>query len=324
MRRLAEESGLRYELAAIHQSLAILQQHVGSLRAPLDFPYVFSLTQMVNETAATSQAVQKLLVLHYQDMARRNLPLPDLQSTEFRCFSQNGEDGLLLFTFALIGTTNQMALEICAGDGTECNTANLVINHGWHGFMFDGSEERIQRGREFFGQRCQDTFIRPPELVAAWITAENVNDLVSKAGVCGEIDLLSLDIDGMDYWVWKSLMAVSPRVVVLEFNLTWGPNLSVSVPYNPAFKIDYDKQPHYSGASLAAFAKLGKQKGYRLVGIERLGFNAIFLRSDVGTDYFPELSPVECFTRDPILRGWHSNWIPDPADRPEWAEFVEV
>ena len=89
--------------------------------------------RLLNESSATSQAVQMLLHREYRVLLNNRLPPPELTDTEFRCFSQNGEDGILLYIFSILGTTNRRVVEISAGDGIECNSANLIINHGWHG-----------------------------------------------------------------------------------------------------------------------------------------------------------------------------------------------
>ena len=309
------------QLTSLQQQLAPVQQQLTSLQQQLAISP--SLWKTFNEVTGASQGVQILLSLRYQEFACRGLPLPELSNTEFRCFSQNGEDGLLLYLFSLIGTTNKRAVEIGVGYGIECNIANLVINHGWEGLMLDGNEEEIRKGKEFYS-RCQDTFNRPPVMVSAWITVENVNALITENGFAGDIDLLSIDLDGMDYWILKALTTVVPRAVILEFNAMWGPHLSVSVPYKADFRLDFSKRPYYCGASLAAFVKLCREKGYRLVGVQRQGFNAVFLRSDVGAELFPEISPVECFDRNRTLRMWHPGWIPSGADHTEWRELVEV
>jgi hypothetical protein len=310
-RQLARLVRLPRQLADLQRQLADLQRLAGPAWA----------RKALNEVTAASQAAQILLALHYQELARRKAPLPDMASVEFRCFSQNGEDGLLLYLFSLVGTTDKRSVEICAGDGIECNTANLIINHGWHGLLIDGDDKSIQRGREFYA-RCQDTFVRPPALARAWVTADNVNSVVTGHGFAGDIDLLSLDMDGVDYWVWKALTCARPRAVILEYNPTWGPEASVTVPYREDFRMDLSKQPYYASASLSAYAKLGRERGYRLVGVHRLGFNAVFLRSDVGADLVPGITPAECFERHPVLRHWSPAWL--PADRPEFRDVVEV
>ena len=252
-----------------------------------------------NET----QIAQVQLRLHYQALARRNEPLPSFPDVEFRCFSQNGEDGILLYVFSLIGTINRKVVEICAGDGIECNAANLIVNHGWQGLLFDGDSQQVARGTAFYAT-CRTTWVSPPTLVNAWITAENVNALVSSHGAVGPVDLLSLDIDGNDYWVWKALDCIQPRVVVLEFNGSCGPDRSVSMSYDPDYRFDVASEVSRCGASLAAFTKLGRAKGYRLVGLQSFGFNAFFVRDGVGEDLLPAVSPGECYERTERLRGW--------------------
>jgi hypothetical protein len=247
----------------------------------------------LDEIGAVDKGVQILLYLKYRELLHQRAPLPPLDDVEFRSFSQNGEDGILLYLFSILGTTNKRCVEICAGDGLECNTANLIVNHGWSGLLFDGSAANVQQGREFYA-RCRDTLHFPPRMVHAWIDADNVNALVREHGFEGEIDLFSLDMDGIDYWVWQALDAVQPRVVVLEYNSAWGPDHAVTVPLRRDFVIDFNRQPLYHGASLAAFAKLGWQKGYRLVGCQRYGFNAFFVRKGIGDDLLPEVSVASC------------------------------
>lgn len=239
---------------------------------------------------------QLLLRFKYRELAREGSPFPHFSEVEFRNFSQNGEDGILLYLFSLIGEGTRRAVEICAGDGIECNSANLILHHGWTALLVDGNPDRIGRGRAFYAG-CQDTWMWPPTIVEAWVTAENVNDLIRAHGFAGEIDLLSLDMDGVDYWIWKAVDCISPRVVVLEYQDLWGPDRSVTVPYDPNFRAYWvEGLPDYGGASLAAFVKLGRQKGYRLVGCERLGYNAFFVRNGIGDDILPEVAAETCFT----------------------------
>jgi len=245
----------------------------------------------------SSKVSQTLLSMHYREMLALNDPLPCFEEVEFRAFSQNGEDGILLYIFSLLGTTNKKCIEMCCSDGIECNTANLLINHGWHGLLFDGRAEMIKKGRKFYA-RCRDTRTWPPKLVHAWLTAENCNSLIQENGFAGDIDLLSLDMDGVDYWVLKALECITPRVIVLEYNPRLGPNVSVTIPNSSDFrakKLEGEEHKNYYGASLAAFVKLAKQKGYRLVGCERYGFNAFFVRAELGTEIFPEKSVADCF-----------------------------
>ena len=101
---------------------------------------------------------------------------------------------------SVLGARNDQSkvVEICAGDGIECNAANLIINHGWHGLPLDGNADHVSQGRQSYATG-KNTWIAPPKFVHAWVTADNVNSLVGDHGFAGEIDLLSLDMDGNDY-----------------------------------------------------------------------------------------------------------------------------
>lgn len=257
---------------------------------------------------SADQIAQVLLRLQYRDLARRATDLPEFPDVEFRCYSQNGEDGILLYIFSLLGTTNRRVVEICAGDGFECNAANLIINHGWQGLLFDGDADQVARGTTFYST-CRNTWVSPPKFVNEWITAENVDALVASQGFGGPIDLLSLDVDGNDYWIWKALDCISPNVVVLEFNANCGPERSVTMSYKPDYRLDLTVQPYRCGASLPAFIKLGREKGYRLVGVQSLGFNAFFVRDDFEEKLLPERSARECYERTARLSGWRPDWL---------------
>jgi hypothetical protein len=258
--------------------------------------------------SADAQITQVLLRLRFKELARSGINLPEFSDVEFRCYSQNGEDGILLYIFSLLGTTDRRVVEICAGDGIECNAANLIINHGWQGLLVDGDADQIAQGRAFYST-CRTTWVSPPTFISSWITAENVDGLVASKGFGGPIDLLSLDLDGNDYWVWKALKCITPKVVVLEFSANCGPEESLTMSYQPHFRLDLSVQPYRCGASLQAFVKLAREKGYRLVGVQSLGFNAFFVRDGVGETLLPERSVRECYERTERLRGWTPAWL---------------
>jgi len=239
---------------------------------------------------------QKMLLHQYRLLASQgNDWLPSIKDVGFRKYSQFEEDGILLYIFSLVPPMNKKCVEICAGNGQECNTANLIINHGWWGYLFDGNEQNVKEGAEFFS-RNKDTFLYPPRFTRAWVTAENVDDVIAKAGVSGPIDLLSLDIDGMDYWVWKAISVIQPQVVVCETHNPIPPDKALTVPYDPQFVFESE---NYRGASLSAMCKLGRDKGYRLVGTHRFGFNAFFIKNGVAEEVFPEVQPASC-VNDPF------------------------
>jgi hypothetical protein len=269
----------------------------------------FGRTLVPNEAVA-----QKTLMQEYRLLAARGKEcLPPLSDVGFRNYSQFEEDGILLYLFSLIPPVNRKCVEICAGNGRECMTANLIINHGWWGYLFDGMDSNVQSAVRFFANN-KDTFLHPPKFTKAWITAENVNEHLTAAGITGPVDLLSLDLDGMDYWVWKVITAIDPRVVVCETHNVAPIGRAVTVPYDPKFVFNSE---NYRGASLEAMCRLGKEKGYRLVGTHRFGFNAFFVKDGLGNDFFPEVSASSCLS-DPFSEKRRRDWA-DVAAMP-WHE----
>lgn len=274
------------------------------------------ISRQLDSLDSNRRVSQQILFQQYQLLRQLKLPLPKLQDTGFRVYSQSDEDGLVLFVFSLIGMTNRVCVDIASGVPDGANSTNLIRNWGFTGFLFEGNEEKVGESVRFF--EGPDTNVYPPRIKQAMVNAENVNQLLQAAGVSGEIDLFSLDMDGVDYWVWKSLQVIEPRVVICEFSSYWGPDKSLTIPYDPEFT-----RPHknYWGGSLAAFVKLGHEKGYRLVGHNRYGYNAIFLRKDLGEDVLPEIFPSQIFL-EPLVQRWKELRFadfPDPAKYP-WVE----
>lgn len=227
------------------------------------------------------------------------VPLPEahapVNSHEFGVFSQNGEDGMLLWIFSIIGTRTKTLIEFGMGHGRECIGTNLLLNFGWSGLLMDGSAQNIAEAAEYFRSVLTSADRSRVELTQAFITRENINDILKTRQHGGEPDLLVIDIDGNDYWVWEAIQVVKPRVVVIEYNSTFGPESSVTIPY----KADFDTYKEhgeglYHGASIVALAKLGEKKGYVLVGCDSNGCNAFFVRKDV-TGALVAVAPHKAF-----------------------------
>ncbi len=211
-------------------------------------------------------------------------------------------------------------MDLGASGINRSNTSNLIINHGWKALLVDADNEAIDSAKRFYST-CPDTTVFPPTLVSAWITAKNINAILKENDYTGEIDLLSIDIDGIDYWIWKSITVVNPRVVLVEYQTILGPERSVTVPNKPEFKAGFSADGRfgiYNGASLPAFVKLGKQLGYRLIGCHHYGFNAFFLRNDIGKDIFSEISIEECF-KHPFTE-WDRNKFESEVNLKKWTE----
>lgn len=181
----------------------------------------------------------------------------------------------------------------------------------------------MQKGA-YFCSNCMDTMLYPPKFVNAWISAANVNELISSNGFSGEIDLLSLDIDGVDWWIWKAINSILPRVVVLEFQDIIGDEKAITGPHSANFNrddyaVNREATKDYCGASLQAFVKLGKQRGCRLIGVERYGYSAFFMRDDVGKEFFPEVAASSCLTHPKAQEGLQKRW-----PRVSMMEWIEV
>jgi len=197
---------------------------------------------------------------------------------EFSVFSQNGEDGVLLSLIEQTGPHSKTFVEIGIEDAHECNTAILAFVLGWDGLMLEADPMAMDGARRLAAR----LLARKPnhlDIGQAFVTVENVNGLIEKAGFRDEIGVLSIDVDGVDYWIWKAITAISPRIVVIEYNASFGAKRAVTVPYQPDFR--YRRGSFYHGASLAALERLGILKRYVLVAVESAGVNAFFVRKDI-------------------------------------------
>jgi hypothetical protein len=204
-----------------------------------------------------------------------------LEDVEFQVFSQRGEDGILTYILDKIEVPNKLFIEFGVEDYTESNTRFLLINNSWSGLVIDGSKDNIR-----FIQ--SDYIYWKYDLTAyhSFITRENINDLIRRYTSCQDIGLLSVDVDGNDYWIWEAIDEIRPRVVVCEYNSAFGPVEKVTVPYDPAFT---RQRAHYSnlyfGASLSALCWLAEKKGYDFVGTAGAGVNAFFVRKDLSAPF---------------------------------------
>jgi hypothetical protein len=232
------------------------------------------LLTLPEELAATKMLMGKVLA---NQIAARGL-LEDIREAEFKVFSQFGEDGILqylvretrlpraLWTFVEFGVESYQ----------EANTRFLLLNDGWRGLVMDGSPSNIAKIKQSPSYWRHDL-----NAVAAFVDADNINRLISEGGYRGEVGILSVDIDGNDYWVWERIDVVNPIIVVAEYNSVFGPRRAVTIPYDPRFVRGDAHYSHlYWGCSLKALELLGKRKGYVLVGSNSAGNNAFFVRQD--------------------------------------------
>src|SRR4051812_29152578 len=196
----------------------------------------------------------------------------------YKAYSQSDEDGIIAEIFRRIGTPNRSFVEIGVGNGLECNTLWLLIQ-GWRGLWIEAEGRHCAAIRASHRQWLGTGALR---LAQAAATAENVESLIDQRQP-GDVDLLSVDIDYNDYWVWAAIESIRPRAVAIEYNAAWPPPAAITVAYDPA--AGWKGDSHF-GASLCALANLAARKGYKLVGCNLAGVNAFFVRDDLAGDIF--------------------------------------
>lgn len=222
---------------------------------------------------------------------------PEIWKMGFKINSEHKEDGIIYYIFSLIGTSNKKCVEFYAD---YCpNIKNLIIHHGFSGCLITWNDMN-----EFQGY--------PVVVSHNKITCENVHEVIHKQ-YHGDIDLLSIDIDGNDYWVLKTIIEkgiLSPRVIVVEYQDIIGWEQALTIPYNPdhnSFDYNTDGGPNYCGASLLAFVKL--LSNYKFVGSCDQGYNAFFIRNDAFVPEIREVTDIqECFKIPKVVDGMKDRW----------------
>jgi hypothetical protein len=239
-------------------------------------------------------------------------PAAGLVQYEYSYLSQNGEDGIIRFLFSQIGFESRRFVEFGFA-ATQCNSLRLILQENFKGLLMDGARENC----DFFNRAARNFRIDGVEAYCTFLNRDNLNQTIVEHGISGEIDFLSLDVDGNDYWLWQALDCVSPRVACIEYNAGIGPSLSWTVPYDPGFE-RYAKHPSgfFHGASLKALESLGQRKGYRLVGCDSTGTNAFFLRQDVAVSVLPTLTAAEAYRP-------HQNWLDRGFSEAEQVEIMK-
>lgn len=215
-----------------------------------------------------------------------------LEDVEFRVFSQWGDDGILQYIVSHIGDIPRTFVEFGVEDYAESNTRFLLMNNNWSGFIMDGSAEHMAGVTSAYYYWRHELVARP-----AFITAENINDLLAKRPF-PDVGVLHIDVDGNDYWIWRAIDCIKPPVVIVEYNSVFGPDRPVTVPYDSAFN---RTRAHFSnlywGASLPALAHLATTKGYALIGSNSAGNNAYFIRSDCLNEFLPPAPVADAYRR---------------------------
>jgi hypothetical protein len=233
----------------------------------------------------------------------------DLRACERRVRSQNGEDGIIQEILRRVGTRERYFVEVGVESGEQCNCARLVHEEGWRGLFLEADADQFAKLSRRYARRDGVRCVR------ATVTSANVEGLLRAAGVPEELDVLSIDIDGNDYWVWAAVKGWRPRLVVIEYNAAHPPPARWVMREDPEHRWD---RTSYFGASLASLVALGRKKGYTLVATDSTGVNAFFVRDDLVT---PErfLDPTLHYHYSPL----DSPMCPDGLPHRE-GPYVEI
>lgn len=210
---------------------------------------------------------------------------------EFQVFSQWGEDGIIQWLIHNLEIKEKRFIEFGVQNYIESNTRFLLMHDNWYGLIIDGSEENIN-----FIQHDDIYWRYNLCAVSQFVTVDNINEIFKNYGFDGEIGILSIDIDGNDYWIWNAIESVCPDIVICEYNHRFGAERAVTVPYDAAFMRE---KAHYSciyyGASIQAFVQLAKKKGYSLVAGNSNGNNIFFVRDELLNNTVRKRAVSECF-----------------------------
>lgn len=239
------------------------------LRAP--FAGEFDRLQASSET-------QLMLAARSQAREMRRSPMAhDLREVEFRVFSQWGEDGILQYLLGRVPVDREIFVEFGVQDYRESNSRFLLRQDNWRGLVLDADAENIR-----MIQASELYWRHDLTALCSFVTRDNINGILRQAGFEGDIGLLSIDIDGNDYWVWQAIDAISPRIVICEYNSLFGDRHAVTVPYEEGFSRTRAHHSNlYFGASLPALCRLADAKGYAFAGSNGAGSNAFFVRREL-------------------------------------------
>ena len=226
------------------------------------------------------EEIQKELILKAKVLSLKNKNLKkikDLSEVEFQVYSQWGEDGIIDWLVSKFPQIPKNFLEIGTQDYKESNTRFLLINRNWDGFLIEGNKDDIKNIKSQRVYWKHNLKVRNE-----FITKDNINDVVQRFNVPKNLGLLSLDIDGVDYWVLKELSALKPSIIICEYNSLFGEKKSITVPYKKNF---IRSKEHYSnlyyGASIRSFIDIMKTKNYSFIGTNSAGNNAFFVKKNL-------------------------------------------
>jgi hypothetical protein len=197
-----------------------------------------------------------------------------------KVYSQSGEDGIIEKVFDTLNIENGWYCEFGAGDGDWIPNTKLLREKGWNGVLIEGELESYKVLSEKYDKDQSLTLINK---YVSCEKGERLDDILKKTKIPRDFDLLSIDVDGNDLWIWESLKNYNPKMVVVEYNYTYPSDSSVTIKYDPSHRF---RENNYYGASAGAFDKLAKSKEYVLVACTH-GLNLFYCRKDLSIKFIP-------------------------------------
>jgi len=222
--------------------------------------------------------INKKIILGAKNLSIRNnkiKKIKNLSQVEFQVYSQWGEDGIIDWLTGKLKKIPKIFLEIGTEDYKEANTRFLLVNNNWDGYLIEADKLKIKKIKK---QRIY--WKHNLKVKSKFINRENINNIITEMNIPKKIGLLSLDIDGVDYWILEKLSILDPVIIICEYNSLFGLKKSVTVPYKKNFVRSKEHYSHlYYGGSIKAFVDLMKKKNYFFIGTNSAGNNAFFIKN---------------------------------------------
>jgi hypothetical protein len=218
------------------------------------------------------QSLGRIELRQTATIVKNNIP-----QNEFKVFSQWGEDGIIQMILRNVDIDNKIFIEFGVENYCESNTRFLLQHDNWSGLVIDGSEENIK-----YIKKDPVYWLNNLKAECHFVSRENIDSIITQSGIKGDIGLLSIDIDGNDYWIWEAIDCISPRIVIIEYNSLFGKQHKVTALYDAQFiRTEAHPSKQYYGSSIKALEALGQKKGYGLIGSNSAGNNLFFIRNDL-------------------------------------------
>ncbi len=291
----------------IYKNISDWSQRLGIQLNHFASPYARAV--QMSESIRNAKQIQALLLNSFKTMDSSAF----LAWPPYSWMGKDGIDGWLLYLLARAGMGQKTSVDFGAATGADGNTFNLVMNHGFTGYMIDGSSDKLNYGKKVYSHMG----LHPPVFISSMVTLENIEQLCIDNKLPIEPEVLSMDIDSVDWYILDA-MPLQPFIIVTEFNNVWGPDESLTIPYSAGFCRELGNYL-YGGASLAALYTLLVKKGYKMAGIAASGFDAIFVKNIPRFDFIQGITPSEAYALSPAWQLRHKSGLNDGVRQKPWV-----